>query len=218
MEHLNTQFLLKPVENLSSAMWTQPKSDHKIKLIWTYFYFVISTLTEKYQCLDSAHFNNLISKVDWLSTHSLCHTQNLWLSLSTNQHSNCGSEPPPTYQDLKLSICQSGWGEIRNALRVICWVRWGSELGSWHCFADQMLLTRVKLTTHECWVPQMVCDIMLQVLYKYPYNDKARSSEKKGLPPKGQWVWNDICSHCCMLSLHGYLTSHHLYHSRKYLE
>lgn len=42
----------------------------------------------------------------------------------------------------------------------------------------------------------------------YPHIDKASSSEKNGLPHKGQWVWNTLfCSHCCMLSLRGYLNS-----------
>ena len=60
--------------------------------------------------------------------------------------------------------------------------------------------------THECWLTQTLCDHATSVV-KYQYTDKSRSSEKKGLSPRGQWVWNDICSHCCMLLLHGYLNS-----------
>ena len=61
----------------------------------------------------------------------------LWLTPSAKHHRKPCFEPPPVYQDLvrvmigllkrPLSICQSGWKEIQNALPVIRWVRWVSR-------------------------------------------------------------------------------------------
>ena len=91
--------------------------------------------------------------------------ENWWWSLlgpkgsspSAKQRRNSCSGPPPDYQDLSashdwpvknpLSICQSGWREIRNALPVVLWVRWGP------CALISKLLGR------RCWPGlDYVCD------------------------------------------------------------
>ena len=75
----------------------------------------------------------------------------LWLTPSAKHHRNPCFEPPPVYQDLvrvmigllkrPLSICQSGWKEIRNALPVIRWVRWVPRTRYLCCFADVTMVT-----------------------------------------------------------------------------
>ena len=62
------------------------------------------------------------------------------------ESASCSWRPPVYREDLSthhnwsvkmpLLICQSGWREIRNALRIIRWVRWGREQGSRRCFVD----------------------------------------------------------------------------------
>ena len=58
----------------------------------------------------------------------------LWLSPSVKLRQNPCFSPPPVYQDVStrhdwpvikpLSICQSGWIDLRNAFLVILWDRW----------------------------------------------------------------------------------------------
>ena len=76
----------------------------------------------------------------------------LWLSLSAKQCQDPSSGPTAVYQDLSmyvcngpvkkpLSICQSGWKEIWNALLVICPLEaQNKDIGA----ASQILQTEVK--------------------------------------------------------------------------
>ena len=84
----------------------------------------------------------------------------------------------------------------------------GPEQGSRCCFADQTLLARVKQTRHECWLTQ-TCAIMIQMLEKYPLSTHWQSQFlwKERIATQRTMSLEYICSHCCMLSLRGYLNS-----------
>ena len=54
----------------------------------------------------------------------------------------------------RLSICQSGWKEIRNTLPAIRWIRWGPR-------------TRILALVRRCYLPRLnyVCDAGYHTVY-----------------------------------------------------